>query len=75
MPAFNCAVVKNEITKLYYIKMLESKKTLEGKVKEVTYDSIFKAVVSKYELPDNFKFGYHSARKRVVRGTLEFGAD
>ena len=75
MLAFNCAVAKNEITKLYYARMLESKKSLEGKVKEGTYDSIFKAVVSKYELPANFKFGYHSARKRIVRGTLEFGAD
>ena len=40
MLAFNCAVAKNEITKLYYARMLESKKSLEGKVKEGTYDSI-----------------------------------
>ena len=73
--SYNCAVAKNEITKRYYSKMIESKKALKGKVQEGTYKAIYKEVTSSLDLPSDFKFGYHSCRKRIVRGTLEFGAD
>ena len=72
--SFTFAEAKNDITKQYYEAVLESKKNiLQGKVKEGTYKRIFDKVVKQYNLPRTFKFGYHSVKRRIARGVLEYG--
>ena len=70
---FAYAEAKNDITKMYYAVLLESRKNpLQGKVKEGKFQEIFESVRNKYKLPSTFRFSYHSVMKRISRGVLEY---
>jgi hypothetical protein len=67
------ADARNEITKLYYLKMQELKSQNDGArcVKNGVFEQIKNDVIQKKNLPDNFNFTYNTCIKRINRGKHE----